>query len=179
MTDARRYSDEEVRAILDRALKGDGGDAGGLSHADLLAIGEQVGVPPEAMSRAADEMLQAKLDTAAKRAVASRRKRWLAAHSVVFAVINGLLFAVNALTTPGEWWVLFPVVIWGLALAFHGSLALGVQPSARTLEQARRRLEQSRRAPTPRVRVAPSPDEQAESDPVESEHRLEQQRRSP
>ena len=119
MADARKYSDEEVRAILDRALESGGGDAGGLSHAELLAIGEQVGVSPEAMSRAAEEMLEAKRDAAAERASASRRRRWLAAHALVFAAINGLLFAVNALTTPGEWWVLFPVVFWGLALALH------------------------------------------------------------
>ncbi len=179
MTDARKYSDEEVRAILDRALKGDGGDVGSLSHAELLSIGEQVGVPPEAMSRAAEEMLQARLDVAAERAIASRRKRWLVAHAVVFAVINGLLFAVNASTTPGEWWVLFPVVFWGLALALHAGLALGVKPSARAVERERRRLEQSRRTPAARVRVAPQVSEQGESEPVESEPELEQQRRSP
>jgi hypothetical protein len=179
MTDARKYSDEEVRAILDRALRGDGGDAGGLSHAELLAIGEQVGVPPEAMSRAADEMLQAKLDTAAERAIASRRKRWLGAHAVLFAVINGLLFAVNALTTPGEWWVLFPVVFWGLALALHAGLAIGVRPSARAILRARGRLEQSGRTPTARVRVAPGVNEHVDSEHVDSEHELEQQRRSP
>jgi hypothetical protein len=179
MTDARKYSDEEVRAILDRALKGDGGDASALSHAELLAIGEQVGVAPEAMSRAAEEVLHAKLDSAAERSIASRRKRWLLAHAVVFAVINGLLFAVNALTTPGEWWVLFPVVFWGLALALHAGLAVGVRPSARAMERARRRLQQPGRTPTARVRVAPAVGEQAESEPLESERELEQQRRSP
>lgn len=178
MTDARKYSDEEVRAILDRALKGDGGDAGGLSHADLLAIGEQVGVSPEAMSRAAEEVLQARLDAAAKRTLSSRRKRWLGAHAAVFGVINGLLFAVNALTTPGEWWVLFPVVFWGLALALHASLALGLQPSARAVERARHQLEQSRKPSTARVRVAASGSEEAEREALESERELGQQRGS-
>jgi hypothetical protein len=179
MTDGRKYSDEEVRAILDRALKGEGGDAGGLSHAELLSIGEQVGVPAEAMSRAAEETLQAKLDTAAERAIASRRRRWLGVHAVVFAAINGLLFAVNALTTPGEWWVLFPVVFWGLALALHAGLAVGIQPSARAVERARRRLAESGGKRTTRVRVAQGVSEQVEGEPVESEHRVEQQRRSP
>lgn len=179
MSDGRKYSDEEVRAILDRALEGEGGDAGGLSHAELLAIGEQVGVPPEAMSRAAEEVRHAKLDAAAERGIASRRRRWLAVHALVFAVINGLLFAVNALTTPGEWWVLFPVVFWGLALALHAGLALGLKPSARALEQARRRLSQSSRTRAARVRVAPTASEPLESEPVESEQKLEHQRRSP
>jgi len=42
MTDGRKYSDEEVRAIIDRALERGASEAGGLSHADLLAVGEQV-----------------------------------------------------------------------------------------------------------------------------------------
>jgi hypothetical protein len=178
MTDARRYSEEEVRAIIDRALKGDGADSGGLSHADLLAIGEQVGVSPEAMSRAADEVLAAKLDSASRRAILSRRKRWLLAHVAVFAVINGLLFAVNALTTPGEWWVLFPIVFWGLALALHAVLALGVEPSPRALARERRRLEQSNRSSATRVRVALPESERLESEPSESESSTEERRKA-
>ncbi len=177
MNDARKYSDEEVRAILDRALKGDGGDAHGLSHADLLAIGEQVGVSPEAMSRAADQVRHDRLDAAAKAAIASRRRRWLGAHAAVFAVINGLLFTVNALTTPGEWWVLFPLVFWGLALALHVALVFGLQPSERALTRARSRLEQAGK-PTARVRVEPEVGEPVENEPVEIEHQAEQQRRS-
>jgi hypothetical protein len=153
MAEARKYSDEEVRAILDRALEGGGGGGGGdvgISHADLLAIGEQVGLSAEAMSRAADEALAARLDRAAGGAIKSRWRRWLAGHAGVFAVLNGLLFAVNAATTPGEWWVLFPVFFWGLAVALHAGLALGLSPSRRALDRERRRLEPP---PTERSRV--------------------------
>jgi hypothetical protein len=156
MAEARKYSDEEVRAILDRALKGDGAaDPGSISHADLLAIGEQVGLSPEAMTRAADEARAAQLERAAGGAITSRRRRWLAAHAALFALLNGLLFAVNWATTPGEWWVLFPVFFWGLALALHAGLALAVSPSRRALERERRRLELPR-AEAARLRVEPS-----------------------
>lgn len=147
----RKYSDGEIREILDRAMQNQGPDATGITHADLLAIGEQVGVPPEAMARAATEALQAKLDTDATRSLKARGRQWLATHAGVFAVVNGLLFAVNYLTTPGEWWVLFSVFFWGLALAAHTGVAaaLGKSPSPRALQRERRRLEAAR----PRLRV--------------------------
>lgn len=153
MADERKYSDTEVRAILDRALKAEPGAELGIAHAELQAIGEQVGVPAEAMTRAANEVLEARLDGAATQAIQSRRRRWLALHAGVFALINGLLFTVNLLTTPGEWWVLFSVFFWGLALALHAGLALGLKPSSSALARERRRA--GARAPA-RLRVAPS-----------------------
>lgn len=140
MTDERKYSDEEVRAIIDRALARDSSEAGGLSHADLLAVGEQVGVPAASMARAAQAVRAERLDRDAAAAIVGKRRRWLAAHAAVFAVINGLLLAVNAATTPGQWWVLFPVFFWGLGLLLHAGLTFGVAPSPRAIDRERRRL---------------------------------------
>lgn len=158
MADERKYSDSEVQAIVERALKADAGGTVGLDHAELVAIGEQVGVAPEAMTRAAREVLEAQLDSAAGRAIKSRRRRWLAWHAGVFALINGLLFTVNFLTTPGEWWVLFSVFFWGLALALHAGLALGLAASGSALKRERLRLSSGAGAAqaTPRVRVGSS-----------------------
>jgi 2TM domain len=148
MSEARKYSDAEVRAIIERALGGEAGSPG-LSHQDLLAVGEQVGVSAEAMTRAAAEVSEAHLDGAATTAIASRRRRWLAAHAGLFTLINGLLFAVNFLTTPGEWWSLFPIFFWGLAVALHTGLTFGMPISKNAVGRERRRLASSRR-----VRVA-------------------------
>lgn len=138
MPSDRSYSDAEMREILERALakQGAGADGSGISHAELLAIGEQIGVPPEAMARAAAEMAQAKLAAEAAQVSKARRRKWLAAHAAIFALVNGLLFAVNYLTTPGEWWVLFSVFFWGLGLAAHAGLSalVGRASSARALE---------------------------------------------
>jgi hypothetical protein len=142
MSGERRYSDAEVKAILERALEGGAVDSGsaGVGHADLVAIGEQVGIAPADMTRAAQAVLEARLDEEASRAIASRRRRWLGGHAALFALINGLLFTVNFLTTPGEWWVLFSVFFWGLALALHAGLALGLAPSPSARQRQRRRL---------------------------------------
>jgi hypothetical protein len=141
MPDARKYSDDEVREIIERALKTEDAPASAITHGDLLAIGEQIGVTPEVMKRAAREISQARLELAAAQGVKSRRRKFLALHAVVFVVINALLFTVNFLTTPGEWWFLFSVFFWGLALAAHAGIALGTSISARTLARERRKLE--------------------------------------
>lgn len=153
MADAPKYSDDDVREILERALKNDGGDASALTHGDLVGIGEQVGVTPEAMARAAEEVARAKLDGVASRSVKSRRRQWLALHAAIFAIVNGLLFTVNFLTTPGEWWFLFSVFFWGLALAAHAGAALVLGTSPRALERERRKLDSKQPLPSPKLRI--------------------------
>jgi len=153
MADERKYSDVELREILQRALEKQSLELGtaGISHAELLAIGEQVGVSPAAMADAALEVSRLRLDADAKRALKSRRQKWLAGHAALFALVNGLLFTVNYLTTPGEWWVLFSVFFWGLALAAHAAVttAFGASPSPSALERERRKLQ----AASPRLRI--------------------------
>ncbi len=168
MPEARRYTDREVRDIIDRALAAQADDgSSGTSHADLLAIGEQIGISAPAMGRAAEALSRERLDLAATTAIKSRRRKWLALHGGVFAVVNGLLFAVNALTTPGEWWALFPIVIGGLLLGLHASSAFAWGISDRALDRERAKLQTSpsvggrRRA---RVEGEPTPVEEASVD---------------
>lgn len=171
MADPRSYSDEDIQAIIQRALDQPGAAKGDLTHADLLSIGEQVGVSAEALEHAARDVLEARRATDATQRVTSSRRRWLAAHAAVFVVINALLFAVNALTTPGEWWFLFSAVFWGLALGGHAAFSLGAGVSPKRLQRERTRLEAETRAPArPQLRVtdaAQAPDATAEA-PSES-----------
>jgi hypothetical protein len=172
MPDAPKYSDDDVREILERALQKGDGSATALTHGELLAIGEQVGVAPEAMARAAEDVVRAKLDSAASRSIRSRRRKWLVLHAAIFALVNGLLFTVNALTTPGEWWFLFSVFFWGLALVAHAGAALAVGVSPRALERERGKLQARQAAANPRLRIdapVPSPAEAAENDVAETE----------
>ena len=36
-----------------------------------------------------------------------------------YFTVNGLLFLVNLLTSPGEWWVLYPLIGWGVCLTIN------------------------------------------------------------
>jgi len=173
MSDQRSYKDDEVRAIIERALKEQQPQSGGVSHEDLLAIGGGVGLSPAAIESAVREEREGRLTATATARVVARRRRGVAAHALVFALVNALLFAINFLTTPGEWWVLFSVFGWGLGLALHAGFGLSSQVSERRLEREKRRLQPTLAAPDPAgerrtgVRVA-GPLDQIE-DPSEPE----------
>lgn len=152
MAESRKYSDDQVRAILDRALATSAA-ADGLSHEDLLGIGEQVGVSRDAMARAASALHEEQQQGDAQRAIGSRRRRWLGYHAALFALVNALAFTVNFLTTPGEWWSLFLIVPWALFLVLHAGLnsALPISDAAVTRERQRRTAK--RTSTTQRLRV--------------------------
>jgi len=126
----------------------------------LLAIGAEVGLSPAAIERAAEDVR----DDAARLAVVSRRRRGLWLHALVFLLVNATLFGINFLTTPGEWWVLFPVFGWGLGLALHAVFGLSKRVSPGRLNRARRRLERAQQSstrqrlaePAARVRLEPA-----------------------
>ncbi len=138
MAQDRLYDDEEVRAIVDRALGQR--PAGGVSHEDLLAIGAGVGLSKAAMESAAIEHRETRQTELAVGRVLSRRRRAVAAHAFVFISVNAVLFAINFLTTPGQWWVLFSVFGWGLGLLLHAGFALSASVSPQRLQRERRRL---------------------------------------
>ena len=41
-------------------------------------------------------------------------------HLSTYLIVNGIFFLVNYLTSPGEWWVLYPLIGWGVCLTIHG-----------------------------------------------------------
>ncbi len=121
MTNERRYSDREVRTILERAAQHEHSD--GLSHEDLLAAAREAGIDTAAVEKAAQELdgLQAR-DEARERIIARRRSGFFS-HLWAFIGVQLFLLALNLLTTPGYLWFLFPLLGWGLGLFFaarHG-----------------------------------------------------------
>jgi plasmid stability protein len=142
MAGDRRYREDEVRAIIDRALQAQ--DEAGLSHEDLEAIGAAVGLSPEAIGSAARDIDQVRLDEVVRQRVTRVRRRGVLAHAFTFLAVNACLFLVNYLTTPGQWWVLFPIFVWGLALLLHAGFGLGAAVSAKRLSRERGRLQKER-----------------------------------
>ncbi len=47
-------------------------------------------------------------------------------HASVFAIVMVALFAINYLSTPDKAWSLYPFLGWGLGVAIHGVVAVGV-----------------------------------------------------
>ena len=46
-----------------------------------------------------------------------RKDFWF--HTMIFVVINVVLFAINYMYTPQVWWFQFPLVLWLLGLYLH------------------------------------------------------------
>ena len=40
-------------------------------------------------------------------------------HLMSYAIVNSFLFALNLITSPGYLWFVFPLMGWGVGLAFH------------------------------------------------------------
>lgn len=133
------YSDDEVRAIIDRALRNDLG-GGAVSHEELVAAGAEVGISREALELAARDVRAKRQVEELKLRVIRRRRRALVSHLSVYVIVNAFLFMVNFLTTPGQWWFLFSVLGWGLGLIFHAKAGLSREVSERSLRRERQRL---------------------------------------
>jgi hypothetical protein len=46
-------------------------------------------------------------------------------HLLVFVLVNGGLLAINLVTTPGRLWFYWPLLGWGIAIAFHALATFG------------------------------------------------------
>ncbi len=42
------------------------------------------------------------------------------AHLMAYAIVNAGLALINFVTTPGDWWVQWPMFGWGIGLLAHG-----------------------------------------------------------
>jgi hypothetical protein len=56
-------------------------------------------------------------------------------HLWSFILVNGFLLALNLLTSPGFLWALFPILGWGLGLAFHSFDVFGYPGFGKDWEQ--------------------------------------------
>ncbi|QSZ67414.1 2TM domain-containing protein [Methanofollis aquaemaris] len=48
-----------------------------------------------------------------------RELRGFYEHLGIYLVVNLLLFAINAVTSPGAWWFYWVTLFWGVGLLFH------------------------------------------------------------
>jgi hypothetical protein len=113
----RVYTKDEADAILARAIELQGrGDA--TSHMELLATAREIGVPAEALEKAAAEVLEGRRDDQALRALLAGRWRGFYAHLVPFVCVGVLLGFINVVTG-GFPWAVIPMLAWGIGLASH------------------------------------------------------------
>ena len=49
----------------------------------------------------------------------ARKLRKFYAHLRTYVFVNSIFFLINWIISPGEWWVLYPVIGWGFCLTIH------------------------------------------------------------
>lgn len=114
----RRYSDEEVSAIFRRALAG-GGHRDTIDHSELVDIARSSGISPEQLEAAIDQEAREGDLEAAREKWKQRHHREFFSHLTSYCIINGFLVFVYLMTSRGYFWVIWPMMGWGIGLAFH------------------------------------------------------------
>jgi 2TM domain-containing protein len=133
MSGERRYSEQEVRAILDRALRQE--QAGGLSHADLLEAAGEVGISRAALEEAAREVEATRERDLARERILARRRAGFISHLWAFIGVQIFLIAINMLSSPSYWWFLYPLLGWGLGLFLSARQGLSKEVSEGSLQR--------------------------------------------
>jgi hypothetical protein len=123
----KTYTPEEVTAIVSSALRRHR-DTGSVSYDELKEIGAELGIPPQDLAEAASHL-------ATERDMEQARQKWLARqrldlrhHVTSYVIVNSFLFMTNAITSPHHWWFYWPLLGWGIGLAFQVRSALFPHP---------------------------------------------------
>ncbi len=66
---------------------------------------------------------QEEIDRAKKRVKA---KKGFYQHLMSFVIVNIFLFSLNIITSPSHWWFVYPLLGWGMGLAFHYVEVFGI-----------------------------------------------------
>jgi hypothetical protein len=133
---SRRYTPDEVSAIVRRALDARV-TADTVSYDDLVETAAELNISPERLRMAVEsEQEEGKRDLARKKVIQHRRDEFRG-HFLAYCIVNGGLLLVNLVTSPSTFWVVWPVIGWGIGLAFHASDTFF--PSESDLEKSVRR----------------------------------------
>jgi hypothetical protein len=143
----RNYSEEEVRGILDRALRHE--TSRGISHEELVAAASEVGISPDALDAAIRESEGRRAEAELREGILERRRRGFRGHLTSYLAVNAVLTGINALVIvlSGVFvpWALFVILGWGLGLFFHWRAASSGEVSERELARERERFDKQRR----------------------------------
>lgn len=111
----RQYDSEEVNRIIRQALEFEKRDT--IGHQELMETARELGIDSKKMEAAIKQETDGNNREAARSSWLKRKHSKFHAHLWSYAIVNGALFLIN-LMTPGPWWFQWPVLGWGIGLAF-------------------------------------------------------------
>lgn len=140
---SRQYSQEQVNAILRRALERQG-KAGMLTHDELLETARELGIDASQVEAAAAEQDAVGEFEAAKEEWLLRRRKKFFDHLRAYIIVNGFLILMGVFASGDDAvWVLWPIFGWGIGLAFDASDTFW--PKEEKVERGARRMVEQRR----------------------------------
>ena len=150
MSSDQRYTQQEVDAILKRALERDGakqssGDA--LSHNDLIETAREVGIEPSQVEAAIAEVKRDGTQIALRDEWTARRRQRLARDARSWAFTGVLCLIINLMTgglAGGAIWFPWVVVPWG-AMILMQYLSARSGPSSQELARLDQQLQREER----------------------------------
>ena len=116
---AEHFTQEEADAILRKAVERDPmGDE--MSRDQLASIAHEMGISADALGRAEAAWREERHEQSLRAAFEAELRGGFKSHVFRFLVVNMFLFLLNIFATPHEFWFVYPLLGWGVGLAFQG-----------------------------------------------------------
>jgi len=116
------YEDEEAEQIL-RIAAGITGPEGKMSRERLLETAAELGISPEAVEIAERQVVDERRELNLRSQFNAQLRNEFLAHLSSYVIINGCMIATNLLTSPGYFWAMWPLGMWGVGLFLHARVA--------------------------------------------------------
>lgn len=136
----RKYSQDDVNAILRRALERQGSSSA-ITHDELMETAKELGIDPAALEAAVNEQ-QTVGDYESARAeyVVHRRQKFFE-HLRAYLIVNLVLFFIDIVVSEGVWFF-WPLFGWGIGIAFDAADTFW--PKEKDIDRGARRIQERR-----------------------------------
>lgn len=117
------YEEEDVQEILKRAVRTDAQRQTGREN--LVMSARELGISDEALAEAELDYLREKTETGELREFIAEHRRSFFEHLASYVIVNTFLLILNLLNWNGHLWAIYPILGWGIGIAFHATEAYG------------------------------------------------------
>jgi len=131
------FTVNEVEAILRRGLNRKR-DSGEITRGELIDTARELGLDSREVERAIREQRKYGALDSARDDFKKRKREGFSSHLRAYLIVNGALFFINLVTGVDDPWFFYPLIGWGIGLAFHAVSAFN--PSQRAVECGARRI---------------------------------------
>ncbi|PKL84453.1 MAG: hypothetical protein CVV22_12910 [Ignavibacteriae bacterium HGW-Ignavibacteriae-1] len=136
------YSKEEVDRILKRAIDASPSYSGSITESELLRIASELNIDTSQVRKAMNEDVAVNEFESAKEIFRKRRRKSFYEHLTAYVIVNTFLVGIDYMT-PGVSWSIFPILGWGIGLAFD--FVDSFFPSEEKVEKGARKLMNSKK----------------------------------